>query len=70
MLQTHHTPSVKIRPKSSKTGRHSTNGLKDYLLDHLECALLLADQRGLQLTSYLVMLSIESLKDSPAQPER
>ncbi len=36
---------------------------KDYLLDHLECALMLAQQRGARMTGMLITLAIRALDD-------
>jgi hypothetical protein len=62
MLQNHDTLSIGCR---SKTVRRKTvkGELKDYLVDHLECALILAGQRGLRLTTNLIAMAIESLKE-------
>jgi hypothetical protein len=62
MLQTHDTLSTDRRSKTPH--RQTEKGeLKDYLIDHLECALILAGHRGLQLTTSLIAIAIESLKE-------
>lgn len=55
-LPADHGPNTPDSPTARGEG-------KDYLVDHLECALVLAGQRGLQLTINLIAMAIESLKE-------
>lgn len=54
-------PTSKMAKSTKSTKRPVEQETKDYLLDHLECALLMSMQRRLRLTAYLVNLSIESI---------
>jgi hypothetical protein len=67
MLQTHGTLSTDLR---SKIPPRQTGKPKDYLIDHLECALILAGHRGLQLTTNLIAMAIESLKELSGKRRR
>jgi hypothetical protein len=69
MLHIHDTLSTDRRSKVPR--RQSAKGeLKDYLVDHLECALILAGHRGLQLTTNLIAMAIESLKELSGKRRR
>jgi hypothetical protein len=56
--------SVKRSKPRKNTKRSIAPASKDYLLDHLECAMLLSVQRQLRVTAYLINLAIESLNES------